>query len=30
MGVEWVGSDKTHCNPFDLVKTNQWGYALTP
>ena len=24
-----VASDLTHCEPFDLVKTNQWVCALT-
>jgi len=24
-----VVSDKTHCKPFDEVKTNQWVCALT-
>ena len=29
MGEQWVASDKTHCEPSDWVKTNQWVCALT-
>ena len=27
--VEWVGTEKTHCKPFDLVKTEQWVFGYT-
>ena len=28
-GKQWVASDKTHCEPFDEVKMNQWVRAFT-
>ena len=26
---ERVGTEKTHCKPFDLVKTEQWVFGYT-
>ena len=26
--VQWVGTNRTDCNPSDLVKTNQWVCVL--